>query len=65
MHLGPARARLGHLHALVKLAALEKHIAFPVAARLYLGDPRLLLGLALLAVTAICDLVLMRRRPPL
>ena len=27
-----------------KIAALEKTIAFPVEAQLYLGDPRLLLG---------------------
>lgn len=44
-----------------KLGALEKHIAFPVETRLYLGDPRLLLGLALLAGTAVCDLLLVRR----
>ena len=31
-----------------KIAALEKTIAFPVEAQLYLGDPRLLLGLIFL-----------------
>ena len=40
-----------------KTAALEKTIAYPIEPDLYLGDPRLLLGLILLAVTALVDLV--------
>ena len=38
-----------------KLAALDKTIAYPMEADLYLGDPRLLLGLILLALTALID----------
>ncbi len=38
-----------------KTAALEKTIAYPIETDLYLGDPRLLLGLILLAVTALID----------
>lgn len=38
-----------------KLAALDKTIAFPMETDLYLGDPRLLLGLILLALTALAD----------
>jgi hypothetical protein len=38
-----------------KLAALDKTIAYPMEADLYLGDPRLLLGLILLAITALID----------
>jgi hypothetical protein len=38
-----------------KTAALEKTIAYPIETDLYLGDPRLLLGLILLAVTAMID----------
>jgi hypothetical protein len=33
-----------------KIAALEKTIAFPVETQLYLGDPRLLLGLIFLII---------------
>ncbi len=39
-----------------KLAALDKTIAYPMETDLYLGDPRLLLGLILLALTALADL---------
>ena len=39
-----------------KTAALEKTIAYPIEPELYLGDPRLLLGLILLALTALVDL---------
>jgi len=39
----------------LKLAALEKTIAYPIEPRFYLGDPRLLLGLALVALTALVD----------
>lgn len=38
-----------------KLAALDKTIAYPIETDLYLGDPRLLLGLILLALTALVD----------
>ena len=38
-----------------KTAALDKTIAYPIETDLYLGDPRLLLGLILLAVTALID----------
>jgi hypothetical protein len=44
-----------------KIAALEKTIAFPIETRLYLGDPRLLLGLLLLALTALLDNFLLSR----
>ncbi len=40
-----------------KTAALEKTIAYPIEPELYLGDPRLLLGLILLALTALVDLL--------
>ena len=45
-----------------KTAALDKTIAYPIEPGLYLGDPRLLLGLALLALTAVMDSWLMARR---
>ena len=38
-----------------KTAALKKTIAYPIETSLYLGDPRLLLGLILLAMTALVD----------
>ena len=38
-----------------KTAALDKTIAYPIETSLYLGDPRLLLGLILLALTALID----------
>lgn len=38
-----------------KTAALEKTIAYPIETSLYLSDPRLLLGLLLLALTALID----------
>ncbi len=38
-----------------KMASLAKTIAFPVETQFYLGDPRLLLALLLLAVTALLD----------
>jgi hypothetical protein len=44
-----------------KLAALEKHIAFPIEPRLYLSDPRLLLALVGLAGTALVDGIRARR----
>lgn len=39
-----------------KTAALDKTIAYPIETNLYFGDPRLLLGLVLLAITALADL---------
>ena len=38
-----------------KTAALDKTIAYPIETSLYLGDLRLLLGLILLAITALID----------
>ena len=38
-----------------KTAALDKTIAYPIETNLYLGDPRLLLGLILLALTGLID----------
>lgn len=43
-----------------KMASLEKTIAFPIEPQLYLGDPRLLLALFLLAVTALLDAFLLK-----
>lgn len=45
-----------------KVAALDKTIAFPIETRIYLGDPRVLVGLILLAAAALTDLALGRRR---
>ena len=45
-----------------KTAALEKTIAFPIETSLYLSDPRLLLGLVLLALTALIENVIMSKR---
>jgi hypothetical protein len=45
-----------------KLAALDKTIAYPMETSLYLGDPRLLLGLILLALTALIDSWMMSRK---
>ena len=44
-----------------KSAALQKTIAYPIETDLYLGDPRLLLGLVLLALTALLDLLRLSR----
>ena len=44
-----------------KLAGLEKTIAYPVEPRVYLGDLRLLLGLFMLAITALFDARLARK----
>ena len=38
-----------------KLAALEKTIAYPIETSLYLSDPRFLLALLLIALTALLD----------
>ena len=46
-----------------KLAGLEKTIAYPVEPRIYLGDLRLLLGLFMLAITALLDARLARKEP--
>jgi hypothetical protein len=45
------------------LAGLEKTIAYPVEPRIYLGDLRLLLGLFMLAITALLDARLARKEP--
>jgi hypothetical protein len=45
-----------------KTAALDKTIAYPIETSLYLGDLRLLLGLILLALTALIDSVVTARR---
>ncbi len=45
-----------------KMAALDKTIAYPVEAQLYLSDPRLLLLLILLAAISLLDLLIYRRR---
>ncbi|WOJ96339.1 hypothetical protein R0137_13930 [Congregibacter brevis] len=45
-----------------KTAALDKTIAYPTEIQLYLGDPRLLLGLILVAVTALIDNFRISRR---
>lgn len=45
-----------------KTAALEKTIAFPIETSLYLSDPRLLLALVLLALTALIENIVMSRR---
>jgi hypothetical protein len=45
-----------------KLAALNKTIAYPIETRFYAGDLRLLLGLALLALTALLDIAIFGRR---
>ena len=44
-----------------KMAGLEKTIAYPIEPRIYLGDLRLLLGLFMLAVTALLDAHLARK----
>ncbi|MBU03168.1 MAG: hypothetical protein CME55_07730 [Halieaceae bacterium] len=44
-----------------KLAGLEKTIAYPIEPRIYLGDLRLLLGLFMLATTALLDARLAHR----
>ena len=46
-----------------KLAGLEKTIAYPVEPRIYVGDLRLLLGLFMLAITALLDARLVRKEP--
>jgi len=46
-----------------KLAGLEKTIAYPVEPRIYVGDLRLLLGLFMLAITALLDARLARTEP--
>lgn len=45
-----------------KLAALDKTIAFPVEGVLYPSDPRFLLALILMSVTALADIALFGRR---
>jgi hypothetical protein len=45
-----------------KTAALDKTIAFPIETTLYPADARLLLGLILLALTALIDALVLSRR---
>ena len=45
-----------------KAAALEKTIAFPVEPDFNMGDPRLILGLLLLAFAALSDLIRLSRK---
>lgn len=45
-----------------KLAALQKTIAYPIEPTFYLGDLRLILGLFLLAITALTDSFLVSRK---
>ncbi|MDG2334408.1 MAG: hypothetical protein P8Q97_09320 [Myxococcota bacterium] len=45
-----------------KIAALDKTIAYPIEMPLYLGDPRLVLGLLMLSLTALVDIALYGRR---
>jgi hypothetical protein len=47
---------------LFKTAAMQKTIAFPIAPYLSAGDPRLLAGLALVAVGALVHLWIRTRR---
>lgn len=44
-----------------KIAAIDKTIAYPVETEVYLGDPRLLLGLGLFSLAALLDLASIRR----
>jgi hypothetical protein len=45
-----------------KMASLDKTIAFPVETQLYYSDPRLLLLLLLVAITAVVDIALYGRQ---
>ena len=45
-----------------KLAALTKTVAYPIESQLYLSDPRFLLALILLCITALSDIALFGRR---
>ena len=45
-----------------KVAALEKTIAFPVSPQLLLGDPRLILFLALTTLLCFVDTIFLRKR---
>jgi hypothetical protein len=54
--MGPAVFRA------MDLAGIEGNIAFPIEPKLYLGDLRLVLGLFLLALTALIDSTLMSRK---
>lgn len=47
-----------------KTAALDKTIAYPIETRFYPGDPRLLLGLVMLAIAALVDSRLQSRPQP-
>ena len=45
-----------------KVAALEKTIAFPVSPQLLLGDPRLILFLAMTTLLCLIDMIFLRKR---
>jgi len=45
-----------------KVAGLEKTIAFPVSPQLLLGDPRLILFLALTTLLCLVDMIFLRKR---
>ncbi len=44
-----------------KVAALDKTIAYPIETQIYIGDPRLLLGLLLLSLAALLDIAFGRQ----
>ena len=44
------------------MAALEKTIAFPVSPQLLLGDPRLILFLAMTTLLCLIDMIFLRKR---
>ena len=46
---------------ILKLAALEKTIAYPIETSLYLSDPRFLLAFLLIALTALLDSIVKAR----
>ena len=47
----------------LKIAALDKTIAYPVEARINFGDPRWLLGIILLALASLLDRIFIRSKP--
>ena len=57
-----ANAEQGDSHKF-KLAALDKTIAFPIETQINFGDPRLLLGLLLVAVTSLLNNLRGRPKP--
>jgi hypothetical protein len=45
-----------------KIAALTKTIAYPTESKIYMSDPRFLFALILLALVALIDIAVFRRR---